>query len=88
MRRRYGPAECAELQAAGTLEEGDCSYTGWPVRGFSPAFLGALIGSLIRPVGGVMSDKWGGAAVTHWHTVLMTIVTAVLGVICILVRQV
>ena len=38
----YGPKECAELQLKGTLEQGDCSYTGWPVTGFSPAFLGAL----------------------------------------------
>ena len=38
----YGPKECAELQLKGKLEQGDCSYTGWPVKGFSPAFLGAL----------------------------------------------
>ena len=38
----YGPKECAELQLKGTLQQGDCSYTGWPVKGFSPAFLGAL----------------------------------------------
>ena len=42
----YGPAECLEKQATGELEQGDCSYDGWPVKGFSPAFLGALIGSL------------------------------------------
>lgn len=65
----------------GVREQGDCDYTGWPVTGFSPAFLGALIGSLIRPVGGVMSDKWGGARVTHYHTVLITIVSLALGFI-------
>merc|ERR1711990_1365744 len=62
-------------------EAGDCSFTGWPVKGFSPAFLGALIGSLIRPIGGVMSDKFGGARVTHYHTLLMTVVTVALGII-------
>jgi NNP family nitrate/nitrite transporter-like MFS transporter len=28
------------------------------------AFLGALVGSLIRPVGGLMADRWGGARIT------------------------
>merc|ERR1711902_108372 len=31
---------------------------------FSYAWLGACVGSLIRPVGGVLSDKYGGARVT------------------------
>jgi NNP family nitrate/nitrite transporter-like MFS transporter len=83
----YAPDDCARLQDEGKLQVGDCSFTGWPVVGFSPAFLGALIGSLIRPVGGMMSDKFGGARVTHYHTVLMTIVTAVLGVIVKLARE-
>jgi len=83
----YGAKDCAKMQLEGKLEAGDCSYTGWPVRGFSPAFLGALIGSLIRPIGGMMSDKWGGARVTHYHTVLMTAVTAALGVIVKFARE-
>ena len=29
------------------------------------AFLGPLIGSLIRPIGGILSDKFGGALVTQ-----------------------
>merc|ERR1712167_445792 len=68
-------------------EDGDCSFTGWPVKGFSPAFLGALIGSLIRPLGGHFSDKFGGARVTHYHTLLMTIVTACLGIIVKFARE-
>jgi len=28
------------------------------------AFLGALVGSLIRPVGGLLADRWGGARIT------------------------
>ncbi|MCX5206595.1 NarK/NasA family nitrate transporter [Streptomyces sp. NBC_00237] len=34
-------------------------------------FLGPLIGSLIRPVGGAMADRWGGARVTFWTFVAM-----------------
>jgi len=83
----YGEDECAELQASGELDPGDCSFSGWPVKGFSPAFLGALIGSLIRPVGGIMSDKWGGARVTHYHTVMITIASAGCGVVVKLARE-
>ncbi len=28
------------------------------------AFLGALVGSLVRPVGGLLADRWGGARIT------------------------
>jgi NNP family nitrate/nitrite transporter-like MFS transporter len=28
------------------------------------AFLGALVGSLIRPVGGLLADRWGGSRIT------------------------
>merc|ERR1711990_1222807 len=88
----YGEDDCARLQAlpsdhADFKEAGDCSFTGWPVKGFSPAFLGALIGSLIRPLGGMMSDKFGGARVTHYHTLLMVLVTAALGVIVKFARE-
>lgn len=38
---------------------------------FRYAWLGALVGSLIRPVGGWLSDKLGGARVTHWDTIVM-----------------
>ena len=34
-------------------------------------FLGAGVGALIRPVGGWLSDKLGGARVTHWDTLVM-----------------
>ncbi|GHH44488.1 nitrate/nitrite transporter (plasmid) [Streptomyces sp. CA-294286] len=34
-------------------------------------FLGPLLGSLIRPVGGAMADRWGGAKVTFWNFVAM-----------------
>jgi MFS transporter, NNP family, nitrate/nitrite transporter len=35
------------------------------------AFLGPLIGALIRPVGGWISDKLGGAPVTFWNFIVM-----------------
>ncbi len=42
------------------------------------AWLGPLVGSLIRPVGGWLSDRLGGARVTQWDTVVM--ILAALGV--------
>jgi MFS transporter, NNP family, nitrate/nitrite transporter len=43
------------------------------------AFLGPLVGALIRPVGGWLSDKLGGARVTYWNFIAMT--AAVFGVL-------
>lgn len=43
------------------------------------AFLGPLVGSLIRPVGGLIADKVGGARVTLWNFAAMA--AAVAGVI-------
>jgi NNP family nitrate/nitrite transporter-like MFS transporter len=34
-------------------------------------FIGPLLGSLIRPVGGWLADRFGGATVTFWNFVLM-----------------
>jgi len=42
------------------------------------AWLGPLVGSLVRPVGGWLSDRLGGARVTQWDTVVM--IGAALGV--------
>ncbi|MDO9025534.1 NarK family nitrate/nitrite MFS transporter [Zwartia sp.] len=42
------------------------------------AFLGPLVGAAVRPVGGWVSDKLGGARVTFWTFLLM--IFAVLGV--------
>lgn len=41
------------------------------INPFAYAWLGPLVGSLIRPVGGWLSDKLGGAVVTQWDTVVM-----------------
>ncbi|HUR05223.1 MAG TPA: nitrate/nitrite transporter [Nonomuraea sp.] len=37
------------------------------------AFLGPLVGSLSRPVGGWMADKYGGARVTAWSFMAMAV---------------
>jgi len=34
-------------------------------------WIGAGVGALIRPVGGWLADKWGGARVTQWDTLVM-----------------
>ncbi|MGI9352876.1 MAG: antiporter [Rhizobiaceae bacterium] len=42
------------------------------------AWMGPFIGALIRPVGGMMADKLGGARVTQWISIIM--VASALGV--------
>jgi len=37
------------------------------------AWMGPFIGALIRPVGGKIADKFGGAIVTQWVSIVMTI---------------
>jgi NNP family nitrate/nitrite transporter-like MFS transporter len=44
---------------------------GTPVRAAYLTFLGPLLGSLIRPVGGALADRIGGARVTFWNFVAM-----------------
>jgi MFS transporter, NNP family, nitrate/nitrite transporter len=43
------------------------------------AFLGALVGSLVRPVGGLLADRWGGARITVFTFAAMGV--GVLGVV-------
>ncbi len=43
------------------------------------AFLGAAMGAAIRPLGGWLSDKLGGARVTHWDTLAMIFATVACG---------
>ena len=38
---------------------------------FAYAWLGPLVGSMARPIGGWISDKLGGAKVTQWDTLVM-----------------
>ena len=37
------------------------------------AWLGPLVGALVRPFGGWLSDKLGGARVTFWNFVVMAL---------------
>jgi MFS transporter, NNP family, nitrate/nitrite transporter len=47
------------------------------IQGGYFAWLGALVGSLSRPVGGWLSDRLGGSRVTLWVFVLMGVAAAV-----------
>jgi len=42
-----------------------------PVKAAYLTFLGPLLGSLVRPVGGALADRLGGARVTFWNFVAM-----------------
>ncbi len=53
--------------------------TQFPEMTMNLAFLGALVGSVARPVGGKLADRIGGARVTLWNFVAMGLAT--LGVI-------
>ncbi|MFJ6565837.1 nitrate/nitrite transporter [Streptomyces sp. NPDC091292] len=48
-----------------------------PLQAASITFVGPLLGSLIRPVGGVLADRYGGARITLWNFVGMGLATAV-----------
>ena len=52
--------------------------TQFPEVNANLAFLGALVGSIARPMGGKLADRIGGAKVTFWNFVAMTGATAVL----------
>jgi NNP family nitrate/nitrite transporter-like MFS transporter len=45
--------------------------TQFPVVTVAIAFLGPLVGSLSRPLGGLLADKIGGAKVTFWNFIAM-----------------
>jgi MFS transporter, NNP family, nitrate/nitrite transporter len=45
--------------------------TQFPAVTVAIAFLGPLVGSLSRPLGGLLADKIGGAKVTFWNFILM-----------------
>jgi MFS transporter, NNP family, nitrate/nitrite transporter len=49
------------------------------------AFLGPLVGSVLRPLGGWLSDRVGGARVTLWNFVLMAAITV--GVVAFATEQ-
>ncbi|MEU3249941.1 nitrate/nitrite transporter [Streptomyces sp. NPDC006997] len=49
-----------------------------PLQAASLTFIGPLLGSLIRPVGGRLADRIGGAKVTLWNFALMAAATGVI----------
>ncbi|MER5527116.1 nitrate/nitrite transporter [Streptomyces sp. NPDC002677] len=49
-----------------------------PLQAAYLTFIGPLLGSLIRPVGGWLADKYGGARITLWNYVGMAAATALL----------
>ena len=46
-----------------------------PLQAASLTFIGPLLGSLIRPVGGRLADRFGGARITFWNFVAMAVAT-------------
>ncbi|GAA1932148.1 NarK family nitrate/nitrite MFS transporter [Streptomyces sodiiphilus] len=48
-----------------------------PLQAASLTFIGPLLGSLIRPVGGYLADRRGGARITLWTFLAMTAATGV-----------
>lgn len=48
-----------------------------PLQAASLTFLGPLLGSLIRPVGGQLADRFGGARITLWTFAAMGAATVV-----------
>ncbi|MEU6506507.1 nitrate/nitrite transporter [Streptomyces sp. NPDC046942] len=49
-----------------------------PLQAAYLTFIGPLLGSLIRPVGGWLADRYGGARITLWNYVGMAAATAIL----------
>lgn len=49
-----------------------------PLQATYLTFMGPLLGSLIRPVGGWLADKYGGAKITLYNYIAMAAATAVL----------
>jgi MFS transporter, NNP family, nitrate/nitrite transporter len=49
--------------------------TQFPTTTLGIAFLGPLVGSLARPLGGLLADKIGGAIITFWNFIAMAAAT-------------
>ncbi|AVH58465.1 MULTISPECIES: nitrate/nitrite transporter [Streptomyces] len=49
-----------------------------PLQAAYVTFIGPLLGSLIRPVGGWLADRYGGAKITLWNFVGMAVATGII----------
>ncbi|POX49412.1 MFS transporter [Streptomyces sp. Ru71] len=49
-----------------------------PLQAAYVTFIGPLLGSLIRPIGGRLADRYGGARITLYNYVAMAVATSVL----------
>lgn len=49
-----------------------------PLQAASVTFIGPLLGSLIRPVGGRLADRMGGAKVTFWNFIAMAVALGII----------
>ncbi|MGP3983287.1 nitrate/nitrite transporter [Streptomyces sp. KR80] len=47
-----------------------------PLQAASVTFIGPLLGSLIRPVGGWLADRYGGGRITLWNFAAMGVATS------------
>lgn len=59
-----GLSACLPLLAQSQFQRADALHLVW---------LGPLIGAVLRPLGGWMADRWGGARVTFWCFVAMAL---------------
>ncbi|WP_419995386.1 nitrate/nitrite transporter [Streptomyces boninensis] len=48
-----------------------------PLQAASLTFIGPLLGSLIRPIGGRLADRYGGARITLWNFAAMAAATGI-----------
>ena len=48
-----------------------------PLEAAQLTFIGPLLGSVIRPFGGWLADRWGGSRITFWNFVAMAAATGV-----------
>ncbi|MEW2517683.1 nitrate/nitrite transporter [Actinacidiphila alni] len=55
-----------------------------PLQAADLTFIGPLLGSLVRPVGGRLADRFGGARITLWNFLAMAAAT---GVVIVASRQ-
>ncbi|CAM5364346.1 Nitrate/nitrite transporter OS=Streptomyces tendae OX=1932 GN=GUR47_07630 PE=3 SV=1 [Streptomyces tendae] len=49
-----------------------------PLQAAYLTFIGPLLGSLVRPLGGRLADRYGGSRITLWNFVAMAVATAIL----------